>query len=212
MAQRDLSQAAAPAVVAVLAGGLGRRLGGAKAAAQLAGRPLISYPLAAAAAAGLPAIVVAKRASELPAVQAAVVHEPDEPRHPLCGVLAALRYAGACEQATRDTARAGTAVLAVGCDMPFLNAPLLAWLAALRCTAAAFVDGRLQPLPALYMTGDAPALEAALGRRDSMRAALEQLSARRLAEHELGAFGDPRRLLFGVNDARDLKDARGWLR
>jgi molybdopterin-guanine dinucleotide biosynthesis protein A len=45
---------------AVLAGGRGSRLGGAKASADLAGRPLISYPLAALEAAGLAPFVVAK--------------------------------------------------------------------------------------------------------------------------------------------------------
>ena len=39
------------ALIAILAGGRGTRLGGDKARAELAGRPLISYPLAAAAAA-----------------------------------------------------------------------------------------------------------------------------------------------------------------
>src|SRR4051812_50149949 len=45
---------------AVLAGGRGSRLGGGKAGIQLSGRPLISYPLAAIAAAGLGAGVCAQ--------------------------------------------------------------------------------------------------------------------------------------------------------
>jgi molybdenum cofactor guanylyltransferase len=49
----------------VLAGGRGSRLGGAKAMAELAGRPLIAYPLAALAAAGLDAFVVAKPGNDL---------------------------------------------------------------------------------------------------------------------------------------------------
>ena len=47
-------------VVAVLAGGRGRRMGAPKALAELGGAPLIARPLAAAAAAGLDAVVVAK--------------------------------------------------------------------------------------------------------------------------------------------------------
>jgi molybdopterin-guanine dinucleotide biosynthesis protein A len=54
------------ALGAVLAGGRGRRIGGAKPTADLAGRPLISYPLAALAAAGIEAFVVAKPDTELP--------------------------------------------------------------------------------------------------------------------------------------------------
>ena len=50
-------------LVAVLAGGASRRMGAPKACVELGGRPLISYPLEAAAAAGLSAVVVAKDAS-----------------------------------------------------------------------------------------------------------------------------------------------------
>ena len=51
---------------AVLAGGSGARMGRGKATLELAGRPLISYPLAALIEARLETVVVAKRDSELP--------------------------------------------------------------------------------------------------------------------------------------------------
>ena len=44
----------------ILAGGLGRRIGGAKAVVQLGGRPLISYPLQALQAALGEVAIVAK--------------------------------------------------------------------------------------------------------------------------------------------------------
>ena len=53
-------------IVAVLAGGRGRRMGASKATVALAGEPLISRPLAAARAAGLEAVVVAKPDTALP--------------------------------------------------------------------------------------------------------------------------------------------------
>ncbi|MDE3070224.1 MAG: NTP transferase domain-containing protein, partial [Acidobacteriota bacterium] len=83
-------------LVAVLAGGAARRLGGAKATALLGGRPLISYPIAAARAAGFETVVVAKAASPLPEIArlgCEVVTETDERRHPLSGIVAALRHA-----------------------------------------------------------------------------------------------------------------------
>ncbi len=80
-------------IVAVLAGGRGRRLGGAKPLATLAGAPLIARPLAAAAAAGLPAVVVVKPATRLPALDVPVWEEPDEPVHPLLGIVTALERA-----------------------------------------------------------------------------------------------------------------------
>src|SRR3954469_1305574 len=109
-----------PVTVAVLAGGRSSRMGTPKALAPLGGAPLIARPLAAARAAGLPAVVVAKRASPLPALDVPVVVEPDEPTHPLCGVVAALEAGSA----------AVVAVVAVACDQPWVTGEVLAALAA----------------------------------------------------------------------------------
>ncbi|MBS1881068.1 MAG: NTP transferase domain-containing protein, partial [Actinobacteria bacterium] len=97
----------------MLAGGAGTRLGGGKATAELAGRALVEYPLAALAAAGVEAVVVAKAETELPRLAVPVVVEPAAPRHPLLGIVAALRHAG------------GRPVLAVACDLPLLAPALL---------------------------------------------------------------------------------------
>ncbi len=110
------------ALVAVIAGGRGRRLGGEKALVELGGRTLISYPLQAAHGAELEALVVAKRDTTLPPVHAPVLREPDQPRHPLCGVVAALQHVRAAGRSRRP-------VLVVACDMPFVSAALLGWLA-----------------------------------------------------------------------------------
>jgi molybdopterin-guanine dinucleotide biosynthesis protein A len=126
---------------AVLAGGEGSRLGGAKAAAPLAGRPLISYPIAAARSAGLEVFVVAKASSELPPLDVEVVVEPEQPRHPVLGVLSALERSGE-----------NGAVLALACDMPFLPAELLRWLASLQGPVLLRSGGRLHPLPGVYPT------------------------------------------------------------
>jgi molybdenum cofactor guanylyltransferase len=191
------------AIVAVLAGGLGERLGGGKPAAVLAGRALIDHPLRAADAAGLHAIVVAKRGTPLPEVGVPVVYEPDEPRHPLRGVITALEYA---------SERPGlTAVLTVGCDMPFLTGPLLAWLAELDGVVTASVDGRAQPLLSRCTLTALPALTQALADGRSLSSALASLGPRVVGESELGRFGDPARLCFNVNDPAELRTARRWL-
>ena len=87
--------AAGGPVGVVLAGGAGRRMGGAKPGTPLAGRPLIAYPLTALRAVLAPVAVVAKSDSVLPVLGAGVElwREPDEPRHPLAGILEALRRA-----------------------------------------------------------------------------------------------------------------------
>jgi molybdopterin-guanine dinucleotide biosynthesis protein A len=103
-------------------------------------------------------------------------------------------------------------VLVVGCDMPFLTAPLLAWLAGLDGAVAAEVGGELQPLPARYKPRQAGELETALRDRRAMRDALASLRPRIVRESELGRFGPPERSLFNVNDAADLAAAERMLR
>jgi molybdopterin-guanine dinucleotide biosynthesis protein A len=189
-------------IVAVLAGGRGVRLGGAKPTAVLAGRPLIAHPLQAAGDAGLAAIVVAKARTPLPPLRAPILREDDEPSHPLCGVIAALRYA---------VARQHAAVLMLGCDMPFVTGPLLDWLAGLDGAAMAQVGGRAQPLLARVPVDAMASLERALAERLPLRRALNDLAPRILGEQELGRFGEPRRLCFNVNEPADLRTAADWL-
>ncbi len=188
-----------PAIGAVLAGGRGRRMGAAKPLTQLAGRHLISYPLAALSAAGVDAVVVAKRRSPLPRLHCPVLREPARPSHPLCGVIAALRFAGE------------RPVLVVGCDMPFLTGGLLAWLATQEGVVVPEVEGRLQPLLARYEPAHLGALEIALLGGRSMREAIAVLQPRVVGERELRRFGDPGRLCFNVNDPSDLRVAERWL-
>src|SRR5215213_10959902 len=85
----------APPVGVVLAGGLGRRLGGDKAIVELEGRALVLYPLDALHEVCDDVAVVAKRDTLLPPLAgvADLWIEPDEPRHPLVGVAHALGLA-----------------------------------------------------------------------------------------------------------------------
>jgi len=193
-----------PAILAVLAGGLGRRLAGGKATAPLGGRPLICHTLAAARATGLETLVVAKRSTALPRLRERVLYEPERPRHPLCGALAALELA-----ATRAGA---PAVVLLACDMPFLTSPLLAWLAGLDAGAAmAVLDGRPQPLLSRCLPEQRASLRRALASRRALGEAIAELSPRLLGERELARFGRPERLCFNVNDGDDLRLAERWL-
>ncbi|HWD11416.1 MAG TPA: molybdenum cofactor guanylyltransferase [Solirubrobacteraceae bacterium] len=191
------------AIVAVLAGGRGTRIGGAKATVELAGRPLISHALAAARDSGLETIVVAKAGTPLPGLAEQIVLEPGEPTHPLCGVLAALDFA-AERHPSAD-------VVLSACDMPFLTGALLRWIGGLEGAAMAQVGGRPQPLLARCTWADRPALADALARERPLSAALEALEPRILDERELGRFGSPPRLCFNVNDAQDAARAEAWL-
>ena len=129
---------------AVLAGGGGRRIGGDKAMVELEGRPLVHYPLNVLRAVLDEVAVVAKQSTVLPGldVEIAIWLEPEEPRHPLAGVVHALRCAR------------GQPVVVVAGDMPFVTRGLVAALARERSRGAAAVvpraGGRLQPLCARY--------------------------------------------------------------
>ena len=188
------------ALGAVLAGGRGSRLGGAKATAALAGKPLISYPIAAIAAAGMEPVVVAKPDSELPPLSCRTVREPEAARHPLAGIVAALRHA------------ADRPLIAVACDMPFLAPALLAHLAAAaEPLALPEMDDELHPFPGRYEASLLPSLEEALAAGEPLRRSLGRLEPRRLGATELGRFGSPERLLFNVNTPADLERARRLL-
>lgn len=193
------SEGADPPIGAVLAGGRGARLGGAKATADLAGRPLISYAIAAVEAAGLEPVVVAKRDSELPDLSCRTIREPDLPRHPLRGLVAALRDAGE------------RPVIAIGCDMPFAEPLLTALAAAPGPLVVASTDGRPQPLPGRYEPALLAALEAALLDELPLRSTLAALRPREIAGAELARIGDPRRLCFNVNTPADLRRAERML-
>ena len=129
---------------AVLAGGGGRRIGGDKAMVELEGRPLVHYPLNVLRAVLDEVAIVAKQSTVLPGldVEIAIWLEAEEPRHPLAGIVHALRCAR------------GQPVVVVAGDMPFVTRGLVAALAGERSRGAVAVvpraGGRLQPLCARY--------------------------------------------------------------
>ncbi|MBS1883138.1 MAG: molybdenum cofactor guanylyltransferase [Actinobacteria bacterium] len=201
------------ALGAVLAGGRGSRLGGAKAAVDLGGRPLISYPLAALEAAGLEAFVVTKTGADLrrrplapmpgqgtaAAEAVEVVTEPAEPVHPLAGIVAALRHAG-------------RPLVVLGCDFPFVPPTLLRALAdAPEPLVVPTPGGNAQPLVARWSPALLPELEAALAREEPLRRTVAALSPRLLDDAALAPFGDLARAFFNVNDAADLRTAAALL-
>ncbi len=177
---------------AVLAGGAATRLGGAKATAQLAGRPLITYPIEALTQAGITPVVVAKHGSDLPELDSEVVTEPDEPRHPLAGVVAALRHAGA------------RGALVLPCDVPFVSPMLLRILASATSTTTVRSGGRIHPLIAFYSYESLEHLESAMASGDSATAALEDLNPEWIDAIE--------RETFNVNTPEDLARAEDVLK
>lgn len=177
---------------AVLAGGVGSRLGGRgdKPAALLAGRPLVSYPVEALGEVCERVAVVCKRDTRLPDLdEAERWDEPDEPRHPLAGIVHALERAD------------GEPVLVCAADMPFVTADACRSLLAAPHKAVAVVataDGVLQPTFGLYAAEALETLKAAPENAPLTRA-VEELHPTRVAF--------PMRLVKSVNTPDDLAEA-----
>lgn len=178
----------------VLAGGRGRRIGGAKATVELHGRPLLSYPVGALRAALGEVAIVAKAETELPSLPGVAIWiEPDEPRHPLAGIVHALLVAG------------GRPVVVAAGDLPFVTPELVVDLACAdaggRPAVVPRAGGRLQPLLARYDAAAAALLERALATADgTLTAAVEALGP---AVVEL----DDETPFFNVNLPEDLLTA-----
>jgi molybdenum cofactor guanylyltransferase len=182
----------------VLAGGSGRRIGGSKATVELNRRPLISYPLESVWRALGNVAIVAKIDSELPSMPGVTVWiEPEEPRHPLTGILHALAVA---EERP---------VLICAADLPFVTPDLIGRLAhADPGDAPAVVagsGGQLQPLLGCYQP---EALELLSRSRSRPELPLrEAVSAIGPVPYEV----DDAELLFNVNTPDDLLQASAML-
>jgi molybdopterin-guanine dinucleotide biosynthesis protein A len=180
---------------AVLAGGSGSRFGRAsKPAAMLAGRPLASYPVEALGELCDRVVVICKRGTELPALAGAERwNEPDEPRHPLAGIVHALEHAE------------GEPVLVCAADMPFVTADACRSLLAAPHKALAVVaaaDGVLQPTFGVYAPQALETLRAAPPDA-RLTDTVEQLDPTRVAF--------PMRLVRSVNTPEELEEAERLL-
>ena len=175
-------------------------MGAPKAGIELAGAPLIGRPLRALREARLEAVVIAKPGTDLPRLDVPVWQEPEEPSHPLTGLVAALE-------------RAGRPVVVCGCDLPFLAPALLAHLAG-RSEPLVVVEagGRLHPLIGRYAPDQIDALRAGRDQQRPLHEIVTELGAVRITEPKLRRYGDPERIVFNVNTPADLARAEELLR
>lgn len=171
---------------------------------MLGERPLAAYPLEALAQVCDRVAVVCKRETVLPAIGAAERwDEPDEPRHPLVGIVHALE-------------RAGRPILVCAADMPYVTASACRELIAAAEAGGASIarrgaaaksavgvgEGGLEPLLGLYVPAALPALRAAPADAP-LRATIESLDPIRVEV--------PGRCLRSVNTPADLAAAAASL-
>jgi molybdopterin-guanine dinucleotide biosynthesis protein A len=186
--------AAASVTGAVLAGGLGHRLGVAsKPGARVGGRPLISYPVAALRAVCDRVAVVCKPDTALPELDGAERwDEPEEPRHPIVGIVHALE-------------RADGPVLVCAADMPFVTSDACRTLLAAAGSSPAVVavaDGILQPVLGLYAPVALEVLRAAAADA-ALTETVESLDPARVAL--------PPGIVRSVNTPEELAEAEAAL-
>lgn len=165
---------------------------------ELNHRPLISYPLEAVWRALGTVTIVAKPDTELPSVPGAAVWiEPQEPRHPLTGLIYALSLAE------------GKPVLVCASDMPLVSQELI-WRLALTDpgdapAVVASLEDEIQPLLGCYQHAALAALAAASG--DPAVRLRDAVAALNPLRYEVE---DPD-LLFNVNTPDDLLQAAAML-
>jgi molybdenum cofactor guanylyltransferase len=179
----------------ILAGGLGRRIGGAKATVRLCGRPLITYPLEALRAVLDDIAIIAKVDTELPSLPGASVWiEPQAVHHPLVGITQALVLAG------------NRPILVCAADLPLITPALITRIAGADPAGATAVlcsrGGMVQPLLGCYLPRALEQLPnpEASGFDRPMREVVSSIGPR-LLEVE-----DPDEL-FNVNSPEDLLQA-----
>jgi molybdopterin-guanine dinucleotide biosynthesis protein A len=180
----------------LLTGGASSRLGVSKAELLRDGERLADRGARLVAAVSDPALEVGPGVTPLPAVR-------EQPAG--AGPLAAL-IAGAHE-ATRRHATGGVLLLAV--DLPFVDVPLLAWLAEHPAPGAVVprVDGVPQPLCARYADSDLPvAARLRAAGRASMRALLDAVPVTYVDEADWGPVAD-RRAFLDVDTAAAVRRA-----
>jgi len=189
-------------VVAILAGGAGRRIGGDKARRLLGGARLLDHALTWASGSAAPVILAARTPEQVESFTGTVVLDAPGIEGPLAGLLSALSWAA---EAGADR------VLTLPCDMPFLPDDLLprleqALTPGLGVSVAAS-DRRLHPVCALWHTTVVPTL---VRRADEGRLSLRGLSeAVGYAVVDWAVEGgDP---FMNINTAEDLAAAEAVL-
>jgi molybdopterin-guanine dinucleotide biosynthesis protein A len=186
---------------AILAGGQGRRLGGLdKSALAVGDRSILDRQLAVLGSLTKNLLIVANDEHRYRETGVRVV--PD--RIPGAGSLGGV-YTALVEAPTEQ-------VLVIACDMPFLNAPFLARLAALGAGIDAAVprDAHgIHPLCASYDRRVAARLRARIEAGTlSVADALDELVVREIGPDELAPFDPDGRLLLNVNTPDDYARAR----
>jgi len=181
---------------AILAGGRATRFGGRdKSALVVEGRSIVERQVAELSAVVDDIMIVGGRVDGAGAFQASDRLRLIADIVPGCGPLSGLHAA--------LTEMRGDRVLAVACDMPYLDGAFAEYLLSLAGEAAAVVpqtDRGYHPLCAVYTRACLEAVAARLAqRRLAIRDLFADVPTRVVTAAEMSRFGAPSRLLANVN-------------
>lgn len=183
----------------VLSGGENRRMGTDKAFLVLGGKPIIEHVLNAVRSVCGRVIIVTNAPERYASSDALVIPDALDQRGPLTGI-----YSGLSRSEDEYN-------LVVACDMPFLHAGLLAYMAGQAPGYDATlprIGGLIEPLHAVYRKRLVPVIERRLreGRRD-IRGILEGARVRYITEDEIDRFDPERRSFKNLNTRREYEEA-----
>jgi len=191
----------------VMAGGLSRRFGADKALAKLGGETILTRLCRLLASAADNVRVVAPRGRYLDQ-QVRLVEDRWPGEGPLGGIVTALRAPGSAGRAWS---------LIVSCDMPFLTAEWLRYLAERARASDADVvfprsHERNEPLCACWRNSSEAPLGAAFGRGvRKISEGMKHLRTEILDEKDWKRFDNAGRLFWNMNTRQDYEEAlRAW--
>lgn len=190
-------------VVAILAGGAGRRIGGDKPRRLLGRARLLDHALTRARAASAPLLLVARTPDQVEGFAGGtVVLDSPGIEGPLAGLHSALTWAGD---------RGADQVLTLPCDMPFVPLDLRHRLQQALTpdlgVAVAASGGRLHPVCALWRTALVSTLARRAGNGQFSLHGLSQDVGRAVVDWSVEG-GDP---FVNINTAEDLASAQAAL-
>jgi molybdopterin-guanine dinucleotide biosynthesis protein A len=184
----------------VLAGGKSLRMGTNKALVRVGQQTLVEKCVSTLQTCFPKTILVANRPESFTGLTLPTFPDVIPDLGPLGGIRTALRHV--------ET----PAIFVVACDMPFLNVDLIREMASVSGefdAVAAKIDGKFEPLHAVYHRRILPAIEDRIKAGDySVYRLLETLRVRTFSESELNRDPDWRKTFLNVNTPEELEKAR----
>ncbi len=189
--------------VAILAGGLSRRMGTNKSFLSLAGKALIEHVIERVSALRLPVILITNTPEPYVSFGLPMYGDVYPQRGSLGGLYTALH------SSLTDYA------LCVACDMPFLNVDLLRYMLGLRSgvdSVVPYIAGNYESLHAVYHRTCLPVIQEQLERgRLRIHDIYTRLQVRLVTEVEIERFDPEQRSFVNLNSPDDVAHVQKWL-